>query len=333
MQPMRRLPRSARSLTALIASVPLAMCVPATPVTVSGPEPTSQVSSDASPRADAGISEHVIVISIDGLRPDAIDKFGASTLQRLMRDGSYSLQARTILPSITLPSHTSMLTGVGPETHGITWNDNRTDEHGTVDSPTILALARERGMHTAAFFSKGKFHHLLIPGSVNFAIAPDGNGKWLSGRTAENVEDYLRSSRPNLMFVHIGDTDYAGHTFGWMGKVYGLAVRHADDAVERVLHAADRAYGEGNYTVLVTADHGGHGRTHGSSDPRDVTIPWIAWGKGIRQGAQLPAGIHTTDTAATALRLLGIQTPTTFAGDPVAGALHIERLTTAEADG
>src|SRR5687768_4085146 len=68
---------------------------------------------DAPARVDARRlerrSEHVVIISLDGLRPDAIDKFGARTLQRLMREGTYTLNAQTILPSKTLPSHTSML--------------------------------------------------------------------------------------------------------------------------------------------------------------------------------------------------------------------------------
>lgn len=53
----------------------------------------------------------MLLISIDGLRPDAIERFGASTLQRFIKQGSYTLAASTIT-SKRLPSHTSMLTGV-----------------------------------------------------------------------------------------------------------------------------------------------------------------------------------------------------------------------------
>src|SRR5687767_5567424 len=62
----------------------------------------------------ASVSRNVVVVSVDGLRPDAIAKYSAPTLQRLMREGSYTLAARTIDPSTTLPSHTSMLTGQPP---------------------------------------------------------------------------------------------------------------------------------------------------------------------------------------------------------------------------
>lgn len=318
--------RLVRSVAVVAATVPLAVCAPAVPITVQAPPPAAYASAIGSTRAVATArSAHVILISIDGLRPDAIEAHGAETLGRMILEGSHSLEARTILPSITLPSHTSMLTGVGPETHGITWNDNRVASEGVVESPTILSRAHDEGLHTAAFFSKGKFQHLLIPGSVNFAVVPDGNSKWLAARTAEHAAEYLERERPNLTFVHLADTDFAGHTFGWMGKAYGWAVRRADAAVATIITAADRSFGRGNYTVLVTADHGGHGRTHGTSDPRDVNIPWIAWGRGVRASTPLPAGIHTTDTAATALWLLGIEVPAGTTGAPVIGAFQDRR--------
>jgi arylsulfatase A-like enzyme len=279
--------------------------------------------SSSDMRSARRVSDHVIVISIDGLRPDAIDRFGATTLQRLMREGSFTLEASTITPSITLPSHTSMLTGVEPRVHGITWNENHVEEEGKVQVPTIFSIARESGLHTAGFFSKGKFDHILLPGSVDRAVLPAGNGKWLAGATAAEVERYFASERPNLTFVHFGDTDYAGHLMGWMSSVYGWAVRRADGAVERVLAAADKAFGPDNYTVIVTSDHGGHGRTHGTTAKVDMTIPWIAWGKGVLPGTELPRSVHTTDTAATALWLLGLDTPLAYAGVPVQTAFGL----------
>ena len=68
------------------------------------------------------LTPHVLVVSIDGLRPDAITTFNAPTLRRLTVEGSYTLAASTITPSKTLPSHTSMLTGLSPEQHGVLWN-------------------------------------------------------------------------------------------------------------------------------------------------------------------------------------------------------------------
>jgi arylsulfatase A-like enzyme len=341
MHPLRTPGRLLRAGSVVLAAVPLCFCSAPAPIVLSAPAPVAAPSPAASfaaasfaslgsapalksapvaARSDA-LTEHVVVISIDGLRPDAIGRFNARTLSRLAREGSHSYQAQTILPSKTLPSHTSMLTGVGPDRHGITWNENETDEHGTVAVPTIFAQARAAGLVTAAFFSKGKFNHLLVPGTLDYATAPEGDGRWLAGTTVRNVERYLEGgARPNLMFVHLAEPDFAGHYTGWMSPVYGIAVQRADGAVSRVMEAADRAFGAGGYALIVTADHGGHGMRHGSSDPRDVTIPWIAWGQGVREATVLPAGIHTVDTAATALRMLGVAED--VEGTPVFAALR-----------
>jgi arylsulfatase A-like enzyme len=217
-----------------------------------------------------------------------------------------------------------MLTGVGPEKHGITWNSEEMDEHGHVNVPTVFGIAKAAGLRTAAFFSKTKFHHLEAPATLDYVKSPSGGlltGRFSAERTAQFVEDYLESAveDPNLMFVHIGEPDYAGHFYGWMSGMYGEAVRLADHAVSEILDEANDRFGGGNYTVIVTADHGGHGRDHGSRDPRDTTIPWIAWGKGIQPGTVLPDGIRTMDTAATALWMLGVEAPVSWVGTAVRG--------------
>lgn len=272
------------------------------------------------PVRHGAVSDHVIVISLDGMRPDALMKYGGSTLERLAREGTYSIDAQTIFPSKTLPSHTSMLTGQPPERHGITWNSDETDEVGEVAVPTVFEVAKSAGYTTAAFFSKSKFHHLQKPGTLDYTQAPEGGDKWMATRTVGDVINYLHHERPNLLFVHIAETDYAGHSFGWMSFAYKWAVKRADAGVAAVMKAADGAYGKGNYTMIVTADHGGHDRNHGSLEPVDMTIPWIAWGQGVQPGLHIGAGVRTMDTAATVLWLLGVNEPGDWAGRPVAAA-------------
>lgn len=268
------------------------------------------------------LTEHVVIISVDGMRPDAIERFAPATIARLAREGAVSLTAQTILPSQTLPSHTSMLTGTEPAVHGITWNSDQTIVRGQdLPVPTIFGIARESGLTTAAFFSKSKFHHLEIARDLDYSQSPNGGwGKILAFRTAEDVERILGHSRPNLLFVHLGEPDYTGHFIGWMTPAYGTAVRAADRAIERILGAADRAFGAGNYVLILTADHGGSGRGHVAEGAVNRTIPWIAWGRGVVAGRSLPPGIRTMDTAATALWLLGIALPAHMVGQPVRAA-------------
>jgi predicted AlkP superfamily pyrophosphatase or phosphodiesterase len=270
----------------------------------------------------ARLTPHVVLVSVDGLRPDAIEAFGAENLQRLMREGSYTLTASTIVPSKTLPSHTSMLTGQPPDQHGVLWNTVLTADADLVETPTVFGIARARGYGTAAFFSKPKFQPLQQPGTLDYSQAPGGwFGGWSSSRTAGDVEKHLAVARPNLLFVHLADVDRAGHSSGWMSRPYASAVRDVDAAIGRIVSAADGAYGGDNYTLIVTSDHGGHNRDHGSDDPRDVLIPWIAWGRAV-VGGPITRPVQTMDTASTVLWLLGITEPAEWAGTPVLPAFR-----------
>lgn len=287
------------------------------------PQTGPVITQQGTPSAVRGrVADHVIIISVDGLRPDAIERFEAKNIQRLMREGRYSLTAQTISISKTLPSHTSMLTGVGAETHGITWNSDRTGEFGHVKVPTVFGLAHQAGFSTAAFFSKTKFQHLDVPSTIDHMRAPTGGViPWNARKTIDLMRDHLDESAPNLMVVHLADADFTGHNFGWMGWMYGMAVREVDLAVGNVINAADERFGRGGYTVILTADHGGHNKSHGSTDPVDTTIPWIVWGAGVQPGDTL-SGIRTMDTAATALWMLGLEAPESFVGKPVLRAFQ-----------
>ena len=269
-----------------------------------------------------GVTEHVVVVSIDGLRPDAIAQFEAPTLRRLMKEGSYTLSASTILPSKTLPSHTSMLTGQSPDVHGVLWNKSMSLNRTKSKAPTVFELLRAEGYVTAAFFSKAKFSTLQKRGTLDYSQAPGGwFGYWPSQRTIHDVEQYLVSQKPNLLFVHLGDPDHVGHHYGWMSAKYGQSVSQLDGELERLVKIAEGAFGVGNFTLIVTADHGGHDRDHGSSDPRDVTIPWIAWGRGVEDG-MLSRPVRTIDTAATILWLLKVTKPAGWTSEPVAEAFR-----------
>jgi predicted AlkP superfamily pyrophosphatase or phosphodiesterase len=238
-----------------------------------------------------------------------------------MAEGCHTLEATTVVPSKTLPSHTSMLTGEPPERHGVLWNTAFEDEPGTLSIPTVFSVARSRGYATAAFFSKSKFSHLQRPGTLDYSQSPRGwFGKWSADKTTRDVEAYLSSARPNLLFVHIADPDLAGHSHGWMSEDYGAAVLRADAAVARIQQAATAAYGRDAFTLIVTADHGGQDNDHGSDHELDVHIPWIAWGRGVQPGVLPPTTVRTIDTAPTVLYLLGVESPTVWTSRPLTAA-------------
>ncbi len=262
-----------------------------------------------------------VLVSWDGAKPAVLrtllDRRRLPNLARLMREGRWSLEARTVVPSLTLPSHVSMLTGVSPRVHGVLWNDDR-PEAGTVSVPTVFEVAKAAGLRTAMVYGKSKFRTLLKPGTLDAAELVGGD----SSAVARAALRVLRDESPSLLLVHFAEPDAAGHGHGWgdaasgapPSREYQAALVSADHALGRIV-AALRADGGWPRTFLVvTADHGGHGKTHGSEDPQDMTIPWVAAGGLVLRQGKLAVPVSTLDTPRTALAALGLTAPATWEG-------------------
>lgn len=262
--------------------------------------------------ARAETVEHVIIISIDGGKPVAINKSRMPNLRKLVASGASTFTAKTIFPSKTLPSHISMLTGVPPTTHQVTWNE-WVPGWGTVKVPTIFGFANAQGYSTAIFAAKDKFKHLEVKGTLDmFSI----EGR-LAIEIAERASRYLEASKSNLMFVHLPDADVSGYADGWDSPRQLKALEQVDLAIGILVQSISKSLSGKSYALILTGDHGGTGRNHGSSSPMDSTIPWIAWGITAKANTVLNSTVSTMDTAATALWLLGIPVPSTWTGTPV----------------
>lgn len=282
------------------------------------------------------LAEHVFIISFDGGKPAVIAATEMPVLKKLAAEGASTWTASTIFPPITLPSHTSMLTGVGPDKHHILWN-KYDPTRGKCEAPTIFTLAKrsDPAISTAMFVGKVKFRHLWQPGSLD---AFDFNGpqedRPVAGGVnieqsiqpaqgvAENAVPYITTKKPNLCFIHFADPDTTGHKSGWGSPEQQDAFKACDLALGRIVQAIRQAGISESSVLIITADHGGHAKTHGENIPDDMLIPWIAWGAGVKKHNTITGPVTTYDTAATALWLLDVGIPAEFDGKPVKEAFE-----------
>lgn len=255
---------------------------------------------------------HVFIISFDGGKPAVMKQSKMDHLMSLAKEGAATWHAQTIFPSITLTSHTSMLTGLKPEKHKVYWNDWE-PWRGIISSPTIFNLAKAQNLTTAMFVGKPKFIHLYQEKSLNCFSLPS----YLCADAANKAADYIKARKPNLCFIHFADSDSAGHMYGWGSEQQKEAFETEDKALKKVMNAIHDAGIEKDSVVIMSADHGGHEKTHGSKSPEDMTIPWIVWGSGVKSNFQIEGPVTTYDTAATALWLLGVPLPHDMDGTPV----------------
>ncbi len=269
--------------------------------------------------------KHVFIISFDQGNPALIERTDMPTYHQMVAEGAHTWSAYTIVPSITLPSHTSMLTGVGPQAHQVLWN-SYIPTNGLVKVPTIFSLAKARGLVTAMYVGKEKFKHLLLPGSVDSFVwpQPEDNAKAVAQAFAGEVAQL----KPNLCFIHFRDPDSAGHAHGANSPEKVQALKDCDEALKVIKDAIAAAGLTDSSVIILTADHGSHDilkngktvATHGTAESVDVKIPWVAWGKGVKKDFTITAPVIQYDTAATALWLLHVPLPESFWGRPVTSA-------------
>jgi len=307
----------------------------ATPLPTFTPTLTSTATASATPSQTATPTEtttptvtptpvplarRVLIISIDGLRPDIISQAPMPNLLNLMQSSAYSLQAQTVYPSVTLISHASMLTGTCPAKHGVDWNDFL-PERGFAFGTDLFDIAHAAGFRTVMYVGKEKIRQVTEPSSLDVSFYMGDRDSALVDRLIENFP-----RRFGLLFLHLPLVDDMGHTYGWLSPEQFSVAFRADEAIGKILAELDASGLRGETLIIVTADHGGHETTHGSSMPEDMTIPWIASGSGIQPG-ELSTTVHTMDTAATAAFALGLDIPAGWDGVPVyeAFGLPIEK--------
>lgn len=299
--------------------------------------------AQAQGRAPEGV-KHVFIVSLDQGAPKNILKSRMPVLKKMVADGAHTREAYTIVPSLTLPAHTSMLTGVGIQKHQILWNEYE-PKKGRLKVPTIFQIARENGLTTAMFTAKNKFRTLELPGSLNFSNVPrDPKAKGPDAATvAREFAAEVVKLKPNLCFIHFADPDTAGHNFGVNSREKLRALADCDRALQIIKDGIKAAGIADSSVIIITADHGGHDRTakenaerakqkkeyqpgtHGSPETHDVVIPWIAWGRSVKEGYKITKPVVVYDTAATALWLLHIPVPDDFWGRPVTSAFDTRR--------
>ncbi len=237
----------------------------------------------------------VLLISVDGLNPDALTRLGERRtpyLHRMIREGASTLNARTLRErTLTLPNHAGMITGRRITTsaggHGVDFNH---DPGGTVHDvagehvSSVFDVVHDAGGSTALFSTKEKF--ALFTRSWDDAISH--YDYHADNRTAVRRLIGRLSHRDAFTMLHLSGPDEAGHHHKFGSRAYLDAVRSVDHRIGEILHhLADHPSLRDGLQILVTADHGGPwGKTghQQKAERANFRVPLIAWGDAVERG-------------------------------------------------
>ena len=242
--------------------------------------------------------EKVILISIDGMRPDGFLACGNPYIEELQRISAHSLSARTVWPSVTLPCHLSLFHSVPPQRHGILTN---TFVPFARTLPGLFEVVQQNYMHSAMFYGWEPLRDVSRPSSLRWAdyIHSDSDPD-TDVQLTDRCLWRIRRDKPDFVFLYLVQTDHFGHDCGWMSKEYLHAIDVALDCTKRVIEE----FGD-EYSIIITADHGGHDRDHGEDIPEDMTIPQFYIGPRFTPGKVLH-GVSILDIAPTVADLMGL---------------------------
>ena len=269
-----------------------------------------------------------ILVVIDGCRVDTLRQAHTPAIRGLMDRGAWTLSARTVTPSVTLPVHFSIFTSMSPTSHGVMSNAGRPNV--SPSAAGMFQVAKSFGKRTAMYYNWEFLRELSPPGytdrNIFLATSLEEEGDMAVARAAA---DDIVQSRPDLAFLYLGCLDEAGHAHGFESPQYTATLERADAALGHLLKELEDAGLLEKYTLLVQSDHGGIHRDHATPAPEVMTVPWILAGPGIRAGEiesatdepDLPP-VTVLDTAPTLMAAMGIPAHPMWQG-----RVHRERLT------
>jgi predicted AlkP superfamily pyrophosphatase or phosphodiesterase len=243
----------------------------------------------------APLTRHLVLISVDALQPRFYldPSFDAPTLRAMIAEGSHARAVESVFPTVTYPSHTTIVSGVRPATHGIHFNllfdpaQERTrwfEETTDLRATTLWMWARAAGLKTASVtwpVTFGASIDWLLP-ERDYHVRPNALDDLLAAttpglldrlglkpeatmfRAVERWDEFtttvaagiIRLHQPNLLLLHLVETDAVQHSGGPNGPRVKPAVTRVDGRIAELRRAVADAGIADRTTFIVTGDHG-----------------------------------------------------------------------------
>jgi len=279
--------------------------------------------------AQTDAKKHVILIGIDGVSAEAFQYASTPVINRLISQGAISLKTRGVMPTVSAPNWATILSGAGPEQHGVTANSWSLANQGfdpTVKDAdgyftSIFTLIRKQlpKAFTAMFYDwewLGSFVNKKYISKEQYV-----QGHVMITSVALN---YIRKEKPIFTFIYYGLPDETGHSKGFNTLEYYQSITDIDTEIGKIIAGLKESKLAESTTILITSDHGGIGPGHGGESMLEIEVPWIISGPGVSKNMLLESPNDLANTAPTIAKVLGLKAPAEWIGKPVNEAFGVK---------
>lgn len=271
---------------------------------------------------DGPRERHVLILGIDGCRPDALAAADTPNIDGLIAQGAYVALAQAEDITISGPGWSSMLTGVHRFKHGVVDNSfagSRIDQYPhffqrleSVCEARTVSIANWAPINTQIL--RGRADVVLTGG-------PDDT-------VADRAVNALLTSTMDVLFVAFDEVDATGHAYGFDPSVpqYVAKIAQTDGRIGRILTALQSrpTYAGEDWLILLTADHGGTiDGSHGQNIPAHRTIPFLVSGPSSAVGTTITPAPELVDLPATVMTFLGVSIDPAWGWDGRAVGLNL----------
>ncbi len=266
----------------------------------------------------------VIIIGFDGLSAYSINN-GAEmpTLRGLIAEGSSSLEVRSVLPSSSAVNWASIYMGSGPELHGYTtWGSKTPDLPSRECTPNGMfpdiywALKqKDPNAKTSYIYEWGGMKYLADTLSIDYIKQAKLSSKDFKKNLQPTI-DHIIENKPNLCSIIFDQPDGAGHSFGWESPEYFKKLTHLDNALKMIVDAIEEADMMDNTMIVIVSDHGGINTNHGGKSMKEMQVPIIYYGDGVKKGYAIEESLMIYDVTATIGEYLKIEQPKVWLSRP-----------------
>lgn len=238
-------------------------------------------------------SQRVIVLGFDGMGGQVLKKVHTPNFDTLRANGAYTYKAEAVIPTVSSPNWAAMINGAPPQVNTVHSNDwERTKINGKKFCgqkqgeifPTIFKVLREQKPQAkiACVHHWQGFARLANTESMDTIIHTKDEFE-----TCAKVCAIIKDAKPDFLFVHFDHVDHAGHEHGHFTEEYYKSIQVADSLTGIIIRQLKEAGIYNETTLLVTADHGGIRKGHGGLTRKEIEIPWIISGPGVKKNHPL----------------------------------------------
>lgn len=272
-------------------------------------------------------TKRVILVGIGGVSAEAFQYANTPSINTLISKGAISLKTRGVMPTLSAPNWASVLSGAGPEQHGVTSNNwslanpgfEPTGKDADGYFPSIFTLIRKQkpGATSAMFYDwewLGTYVNKKMLSKEQYI-----QGHVMITSVALN---FIRNEKPVFTFLFYGLPDKTGQSKGFNSKEYYKSISEIDFEIGKIVAGLQEMKMDQNTTIIITSGCGGSGFGHGGESMTELEVPWIISGPGIRHNVLLGMPNDNINNAPTIASILGLKTPAEWIGKPVSEAFE-----------